>query len=48
MKQTMSTQVHTLKEQMVSAEALGPPEEPQMPPTFDAMINRRIHIHGSM
>ncbi len=51
MEQTMSGQVHTLKEQMVSAEALAaiePPQTPQMPPMFGQMMNRRMRIRGGM
>ncbi len=51
MEQTMSGQVHTLKEQMASAEALAaiePPQAPQMPPMFGQMMNRRMRIRGGM
>lgn len=51
MEQTMSGQVHTLKEQMVSADALAtiePSQTPQVPPMFGSMMNRRMRIRGGM
>lgn len=51
MEQTMSGQVHTLKEQMASANALAAvetPEETQMPPMFGPMMGRRMRIRGGM
>ncbi len=51
MEQTMSGQVHKLKEQMESTQALAaiePPPTPQMPQMFGPMMNRRRYIRGGM